>query len=254
MLGRRTSKELGAEVGDEVTLGEGDRSRKASVTGIAVFPELGPVLAIRTRLDDGVWAHPDDADAFASLTAYGSPYNALLFDLAGGATVGAVAAAVEDSPIAYPGGAVDSYAVLEPAEVESAASAGRVQAALVAVVAVVAVLSLFLTLVAVVRRRRRDLSILSALGFTPRQLRTTLVLQGLLFGLAGVLLGTPLGIVLGRVLWARFAGTLGIVTDPSMSWSVIAAVAAAVVAVGVLGSIPPALAAGRPDPSPLTVE
>jgi hypothetical protein len=254
VLGRQTLKELGAEVGDEVTLGEGDRSRTASVTGSAVFPELGPVLAIRTRLDDGVWAHPDDADAFASLSAYGWPYNALLVDLAEGATVGAVAAAVEDSPIAYSGGAVDSYGVLEPAEVESAASAGRVQAALVAVVAVVAVLSLFLTLVAVVRRRRRDLSILSALGFTPRQLRITFVLQGLLFGLAGVLLGTPLGIVLGRVLWVTFAGTLGVVTDPTMSWSVIAVVAAAVVAIGVLGSIPPALAAGRLDPSPLTVE
>ncbi len=174
--------------------------------------------------------------------AYGWPYNTLLVELAAGTTVGAFGTAVEVSPIAASGGAVDSYGVLQPAEVESAASAGRVQSALVAAVAVVAVLSLFLTLVAVVRRRRRDLSILSALGFTPHQLRVTFLLQGLLFGLAGVVLGTPLGIVLGRVLWVAFAGTLGVVTDPSMSWPVIGAVAAVVVAIGVVGSIPPALA------------
>ena len=77
-----------------------------------------------------------------------------------------------------PAGTVDSYGVLRPAEVESASSAGRVQSALVAVVVVVAVLSLFFTLVAVVRRRRRDLSILSALGFTPAQLRTTMIVAG----------------------------------------------------------------------------
>ena len=254
VVGRRTLSALGAEVGDAVELGEGKLVRSVTITGVAVFAELGPVLALRTGLDNGVWAHPDDADAFASLTAYGWPYNALLVDLQPGVTVAGFAERVDESPIAYAGGTVDSYGVLRPAEVESASSAGQVQSALVAVVVVVAVLSLFFTLVAVVRRRRRDLSILSALGFTPAQLRATMIIQGLLFGLVGVLLGTPLGLALGRLLWMGFARTLGIVTDPSMSWGVIAAVAAAVVVVGVLGSVPPALAAGRPDPSRLTVE
>lgn len=245
VLGRRTLDELRVGIGDRVTFGSGEAARPERVTGVAVFPELGPVLAIRTHLDDGLWAHPDDADAFASLTAYGPPFNALLIDLAPGSARAEFAKAVESSPVAETGSSVDAYGVIRPAEVDTAASASRAQSALVAVVVLVVVLSLLLTLMTVVRRRRRDLAILAALGFTPRQLRITVVLQGLLFGVAGAAVGTPLGIALGRQLWRGFAGNLGVVADPTVAWGPITLAAVVVVATGILSSIPPALAAGR---------
>lgn len=250
VLGRRTLRELGVSVGDRVTLGDGDAERSAVVTGAAVFPELGPVLAVRTRLDDGIWTHPDDAASYATLgfEDWGPPYNMLLLDLAPGASRAALAKDMESlltpEDLQY-GVTIDHYGVVRPAEVSTAASASRAQSALVGAVSVVAVLSLLLTLVAVVRRRRRDLAILAVLGFTPRQLRATVLMQGVIFALVGVVLGIPLGLVAGRLLWRRFADNLGVVPDPSVPWTALAVAAVAVVAAGALSSVAPALGAGR---------
>jgi putative ABC transport system permease protein len=65
-------------------------------------------------------------------------------------------------------------------------------------------------LITSVRRRRRDLAILRALGFTRGQVRRTAALQaGTLTGTA-LAVGIPLGLVCGRVAWQTFAHHLGI--------------------------------------------
>lgn len=253
-LGRLTMRALGVSLGDKVRLGDGETERSAVVTGAAVFPELGPVLAVRTRLDDGIWTHPDDAAAYATLgfEDWGPPYNLLLLDLAPGASRAALAKDMESllSPEELKSGVtVDRYAVIRPPEVSTAASASRAQSALVGAVAVVAVLSLLLTLVAVVRRRRRDLAILAVLGFTPGQLRATVLMQGVIFAVVGVVLGIPAGLVAGRFLWRRFADTLGVVPDPSVPWGTLAVAGVAVLAAGALSSIVPAVGAGRSSPA-----
>ena len=68
-----------------------------------------------------------------------------------------------------------------------------------------AVLALGLTLTASVRRRRRDLAPLKALGFTQRQLSAAIAWQSTVAAVTGVVVGTPLGIVIGRQLWILFA-------------------------------------------------
>ncbi|MCU1361005.1 MAG: hypothetical protein JWN99_2294 [Ilumatobacteraceae bacterium] len=245
VLGKRTLKSLHLGVGDSVEVGGGDAARHMTITGVAVFPDVGPVLAVRTRLDDGIWVHADDAAVFATLTAYGAVYNALLVDMTAGKSSDDFVAAVGTSPIADPDSSLDAYGIVKPVEVQNASSAGRAQAALVTAVAIAAVLSLLLTLVTVVRRRRRDLSILSALGFTPSQLRGTVLVQGVLFGLAGAIVGTPIGVVLGRQLWRMFADTLGVVADPSVPWGAVVICVAGTIAVGLVSAVAPAISAGR---------
>jgi ABC-type lipoprotein release transport system permease subunit len=61
------------------------------------------------------------------------------------------------------------------------------------------------TVVASVRRRRRDLALLKTLGFTRRQLSACIAWQSSASVLTGLVIGIPLGIVFGRWLWLTFA-------------------------------------------------
>ena len=73
-----------------------------------------------------------------------------------------------------------------------------------------------LTLAASVRRRRRDLALLKALGFTPRQLAAAVAWQATVTAVVGVVVGIPLGIVVGRELWTLFARNINAVPDPTV--------------------------------------
>ena len=88
---------------------------------------------------------------------------------------------------------------------------GATPALLGAALAVGAIAALALTLIASVRRRRRDLALLKALGFTRRQLAGTVAWQSTIAVGVGVVIGVPLGIVAGRELWDLFAHELHVV-------------------------------------------
>ncbi|HUY51992.1 MAG TPA: ABC transporter permease [Streptosporangiaceae bacterium] len=57
------------------------------------------------------------------------------------------------------------------------------------------------TLAISVRRRRRDLAILKALGFGRRQVASTVAWQATSFILVALVLGLPLGVTAGRWAW-----------------------------------------------------
>ena len=65
--------------------------------------------------------------------------------------------------------------------------------------------ALGLTLLASVRRRRRDLALFKTLGFTRRQLASVVAWQSSVAVGLGTVVGVPLGIVFGRLLWDLFA-------------------------------------------------
>jgi ABC-type lipoprotein release transport system permease subunit len=66
-------------------------------------------------------------------------------------------------------------------------------------------------LVVSVGRRRRESSVLKAIGFLHRQIFSTVVWQTTTISLIGVVVGVPVGIALGRVIWREFARNLGVV-------------------------------------------
>jgi hypothetical protein len=71
-------------------------------------------------------------------------------------------------------------------------------------------------LLGALRGTRRDLSMLRAVGFTPRQAAAAVCVHAGVIPLVGALLALPLGIALGRVAWRGLAETLGIVTRPEV--------------------------------------
>ena len=77
------------------------------------------------------------------------------------------------------------------------------------------------------RRRRRDLALLKALGLTRRQLAAAIAWQSTVAAVVGVVVGVPLGAVIGRALWVAFARSINAVPSP-----VVPAVATVLIAVG----------------------
>ena len=256
VLGAATLRSLGTDVGQRITVGEGRYRRRMLVTGTAVFPVLGPVLAERTTLDEGAWLNIHDyhqLDSIASFISYGLPdaphYTLVMLNLAPGASRAKLRQALETSGASL-GSSIDFFGVIRPSEVRTAADGGgRTQLLLSVLLAAVAGLSTLLALAAVVRRRRAELAMYRVLGFQPRQVRATLLWQGLIMSTVGVVIGVPLGIVVGRSLWRAFATRLGVVPDPMIPAGVIAAAALAAVAIGLLGALGPAIAAARVAPA-----
>ena len=80
---------------------------------------------------------------------------------------------------------------------------GSTPAVLASGLALGAVLALTLTLVASVRRHRRELALLKTLGFVPRQLAAVVSWQASVVALLGVAIGVPVGLVVGRSLLGR---------------------------------------------------
>jgi len=107
--------------------------------------------------------------------------------------------------------------VQRPAEILNYRSLGDTPAFLGAGLATGAIAALALTLVASVRRRRRDLAVLKTLGFTERQLAATVAWHSSTAVAIGVV-AVPLGIALGRTLWDLFAHDINAVPAPSVPW------------------------------------
>ena len=102
-----------------------------------------------------------------------------------------------------------------PAEIISYSNLGATPALLGGALAAGAVVALGLTLVASVRRRRRDLAVLKTLGLTNGQLAATVAWQATVAVALGTVVGAPLGVALGRSLWDLFAWQINAVPDPS---------------------------------------
>ena len=93
---------------------------------------------------------------------------------------------------------------------------GTTPAILGAGLALGAVSALALTLVASVRRRRREFALLKTLGFVRRQLAAAVAWQSSIAVAIGVLIGVPVGVLLGRILWDLFAHEIDALPMPDV--------------------------------------
>jgi hypothetical protein len=116
----------------------------------------------------------------------------------------------------YSGQTVQVLPVQYPAEIENYRSIGATPALLAAGLAAGAVIALGLTLLASVRRRRRDLAMLKTLGLTRRQLASCVAWQSTAAVTVGIAAGIPAGVALGRWLWILFANQIYAVPRPTV--------------------------------------
>lgn len=89
---------------------------------------------------------------------------------------------------------------------------------------------------------------LKILGFTPGQVRATVVWQATAL-VAAAAIGIPLGVAAGRWAWQAFADGLGIVPAPVVPLFVVLATIPAGVLLANLAAALPARAAGRTKPA-----
>ncbi len=109
------------------------------------------------------------------------------------------------------------------------------------------VVALGLTLVASVRRRRRDLALLKTLGFTEGQLAASVAWQASVAVAIGVVVGVPLGIALGRILWFLFARQVDAVPATSVPFLPLVLIAVgAILLANLVAAIPGRIAARTP--------
>ncbi len=96
------------------------------------------------------------------------------------------------------------------------------------------------------RRSRRDSAVLRALGFVPSQTVAVAVWQAATIAVVGVVIGVPLGVIIGRSVWIESIDQLGIVDAPTTPWRIGAlVVAGAVLGAAVAGAVPGWLASRR---------
>jgi ABC-type antimicrobial peptide transport system permease subunit len=137
--------------------------------------------------------------------------------------------------------------VQRPAQIINYGSLGSVPTVLGGALAGGAVAALGLTLVASVRRRRRDLALLKILGFTKRQLAAAIAWQSSVAVGIGTLVGVPLGIILGNFIWDLFAREINAVPQPTVPvLSVVLIVIGGLVLANVVAAIPGRIAARTP--------
>jgi hypothetical protein len=153
-------------------------------------------------------------------------------DLAGGGS----------GPNAAPNNLIQT--IERPAEIVNYRSLGNTPIELGVVLSGGALVALALTLLSSVRRRRRDIALLKALGFSRRQVVVSIVVQSTIAVGLGALVGLPVGIVVGRSLWNLFSDSIHAVPHvvvPTSTLLIIAA--AALVLANVIAALPARIAA-----------
>jgi hypothetical protein len=233
VLGAVTLAQLHKRVGDTVVLSNGSAgATPLRIVGTATMPTLG--AAGGPHLEMGIGALlSDDLLPAASKNPFNDPVTgpqSILVSLRHGSNPKAALDSLQQmtTPLStnFNFGVLVGT-VLRPAEIVNYRSMSTTPAFLGAALGIGAVVALALTLMAAVRRRRRDLALLKTLGFTRRQLAAVVAWQSTVAVAIGIVVGVPLGIALGRSLWDVFAREIHVVPSPT-----IPAVTIALIAVG----------------------
>lgn len=145
------------------------------------------------------------------------------------------------------GNIVTVLGVQRPVQIVNYRSIGSTPVILAVGLALGSVVALTLTLIASVRSRRRDLALLKTIGFTPRQLASVIAWQSTVTAVIGIIVGIPLGIVLGRRLWILFAQNIDAVPRPTVPVLAVALVGVgALVFANLVAAVPGRIAARTP--------
>ena len=196
VLGPSAADGLGVAVGDRLTVEGPAGARDLDVVGLGFVP-----ASPHSSYADGGWL---SSDGYAGLFGDTFKFRFAQLALADDADPEAAIAALGGGPGASP----DLFFVWEdefPTPVDQLRSVQGLPVALGGFLAVLAVGAVGHALATALRRRRVDVAVLQALGMTPRQTRVLVSTQAGVLAVAGLLLGVPLGLALGRTAWRTVA-------------------------------------------------
>jgi hypothetical protein len=244
ILGGQTMSDLDVSIGDRVMLQGNLGETELEVVGQGVFSGVVDVPLI----DEGAGVvaqtlagitDPETDDSFGTWLVRLGPGTELV-DLA--------------PPVAAADDKTDEEAVREltpvrPDEFDRLAEVRSLPWLLAALLGVLAIATMASMLIVTVKRQRRDLAVLRAVGIAGGGVRRIVSVQALVVSAMGLVVGVPLGIVIGRVAWMSVAGGLGVVVHTSVPVLWLVAIVVAVIAVDLVSSLLPARSAARLRPA-----
>jgi ABC-type antimicrobial peptide transport system permease subunit len=243
-LGTKTLQQLRARVGARIDVSLfGQPARPMTIVGTTVFPTISDTLGLGT----GAALTPGGLRYLAPATAAIPPPSTVFVRFRPG-----VEPQAGRSSLAARLGGAGSFTVAGPATPTDLLSFGQVQdlpQVLGIGLAAVALLTIAHLLMTSVRRRQRDLAILRALGFTPRQVRSALGWQAATLAGMALVIGVPAGIACGRLGWQVFAHQLGITAVTAVPLAGLAVMAAVWLVAATLIAVLPGAAASRIRPA-----
>jgi hypothetical protein len=276
VLGAATLAAFHEHIGDTVTLSYLSRKdrpiyvppTRLKIVGIATFPAVGYISFVADHTSMGTGALVSTGvlpRAFQREMSSGDPNETgpeLAFvrlkpgvgAKAGLANLQRLARRASKELAADPNTNTDNVTVLgvqRPAQIVNYRSIGSTPVVLAGGLAAGAIVALGLALATSVRRRRRDLALLKALGLAPRQLVAAVAWQATIAAAFGIAVGIPLGIVAGRQLWILFARTINAVPSPAVPVLAVVLVGVGALVFANLVAILPGRAAGRASTAPL---
>jgi FtsX-like permease family len=242
VLGTSVLRQYGLRVGQHVTVSTLTSTRSMLITGSAVFPYFGQGSFTPTDVGEGAEtvaaALPPPVLPPGSGSSSGAPpsYEFALIFFAPGAAKQAGLATFERHWAKFCASLQQSTCLVtsqRPNTVNNYAAIDGTPAVLAGVLAVLGLGVLAQFTVASARRRRRDYAILKVLGLRRSQLRAVALWQASAVTVAALVIGTPLGVAVGRWAWQAFAAQAGLpggtVTPLPVLWLIPAALAATAV-------------------------
>jgi predicted lysophospholipase L1 biosynthesis ABC-type transport system permease subunit len=134
---------------------------------------------------------------------------------------------------------------LRPADISDYARVQQTPLVLSLILGFLGVATLAYVLVSSIRYGRRDLAILKTLGFARRQVSSTVAWQATVIAAVALALGVPIGIGLGRQVWAVFAGSVGVASDALVPLPIVLLLVPSVLLVANVIAAGPGIAAGK---------
>jgi hypothetical protein len=246
-LGATTMRSLHTKVGGTVDVHVGNRVQPMHVVGQAVFARFAPYSGSEpTGL--GIGAAVTTA-ALPKLTAdgQGSGTGYLLVKLRPGAHLTATQLSDRLFGVAPPNSLPQSIVLgaQRPNDVLSYQHLERVPLLLAALLVLLGAATTVHLLVTGVRRRRKDLGLLKAIGCTVRQVVTVVLSQASTLVLVTLLVAIPLGVIAGRAAWTLTAHWLGIAAPSVVPLGTVLVVVVAAIIAGNLAAFWPGYKAGR---------
>jgi hypothetical protein len=273
VLGNQTLALLHKKVGQTVLVGYGTPKSAPlyipptplKIVGTATFPAVGYVTAVAAHTSMGTGAlvaNGTETPAFAHALLSPDPNlngpGLVFIRLRPGVSASAGKANLEKiaqmadaifkkDPHGY-GNDVTVLGVQRPAQIVDYRTIGATPVVLATGLAAGAVIALALTLIASVRRRRRDLAIMKSLGITRRTIAAAVAWQATVDGIVGAVVGIPLGIILGRELWTLFARDINAVPHPTVPGTALVLVGFGTIVVAVIAASWPGRSAATTPP------
>jgi ABC-type antimicrobial peptide transport system permease subunit len=253
-LGAQTLDSLHLTVGQQIPVLANGVSRPMRITGTAVFASFGRGGFESTDLGNGaVVTAPVLSQPIPSSGCIGrlTCYNFVLMRYRPGTDLPAAGVRLSRVLLAHhcPPGSCLVVSDQRPNDIRNYAGVRDTPLLLSAALTLLAVGTMVHVLVTGVRRRRRDLAVLKALGLVRRQVLGVVEWQAAALAAVALLFGVPLGILAGRWSWAIFAGSAGVSPAATVPVLLVLATIPVTVALGVLIAAWPGRTAARVRPA-----